>query len=106
MELLETMENVTRYIFKLHVCWVNWIGSNLNAEPSRKTNLLQQLAAVKQAGYEKGVKEGREVQRAVDYIALNETYGFGGTMLAKVEAAVLDRAAQLKTDQHFQLREC
>lgn len=49
-------------------------------------HLLQQINAAKQAAYAKGVNDGRVVQKAVDYIALNEAYQFGGERLAKVES--------------------
>lgn len=61
-------------------------------------HLLQQINAAKQESREKGVQEGREIQRAVDYIALNETYGFGGTMLAKVESAANKVYEEVKGD--------
>ena len=61
-------------------------------------HLLQQLQIAKQAGYDKGVQEGREIQRAVDYIALNEVFQFGGDRLAKVESAANKVYAEVKGD--------
>ena len=61
-------------------------------------HLLQQLATAKQAGYEKGIQQGREIQRAVDYIALNEVYKFGGDRLSKVEIAANEIYKEVKGD--------
>ncbi len=48
--------------------------------------LLAQIKAAERRGYLNGLRDGKETEKAVMMIALNETYQFGGDRLAKVEA--------------------
>lgn len=49
------------------------------------SQFLKQLQAAKHEGYLQGLSEGKEAEKAVLFIALNETYNFGGDRLSKVE---------------------
>lgn len=49
-------------------------------------NLIKQLQSAKRQGYLDGLRDGKETEKAVMMIALNEVYQFGGDRLAKVES--------------------
>lgn len=49
------------------------------------SQLLKQLQSAKHEGYLKGLADGKEAEKAVLFIALNEIFNFGGDRLSKVE---------------------
>lgn len=64
-----------------------------------KNDYFTRLSEMKHTAYMAGFNEGKELERMVMVIALNEAYGIAGDRLKRLEPIMNEIWAEMKTDE-------